>query len=115
MSRLTNTLAALALGVASSNASAVIIMSHDEWQLSTTGFANASPGAAQTFAQNIASYFTGGGTGSFYAYSTNFGLANASLSNAMTSAGHSWGSGTGISFDLPTLPLTNFWKKIWTL
>lgn len=79
----------------------IIVVNHDEWTLSNTGFAQATadPG---TFATNIASLMAGG-FGTFHAYSTNFGLTQSSLATAMTGAGHAWTTGTGITFDLPTL------------
>jgi hypothetical protein len=65
-----------------------IVVTNDEWTLSDTGFSGSNdPGQ---FAQNVAKWFTGGGTGNFLAYSTNFGLNGTSLATAMTSAGHSW-------------------------
>jgi len=67
------------------------------------GFTN-SPDAA-IYAQNIANIFADGGAGQFHAYSTNFSLTGSALANAMTSAGHAWSVGTGITFDLSTLLL----------
>ena len=68
-------------------ASGTIVLSHDEWSLSATGFSKA-PDAA-TFAQNMASWFTGGGAGHFLVYSENFSLAGASpLCPTLIGAGH---------------------------
>ena len=78
-----------------------IVVNHDEWTTSNTGFASA-PDAA-IFVDNVAKFFTGGGTGSFHAYSTNFSLTQNLLANAMTNAGHTFTVGTGITFDVPTL------------
>jgi hypothetical protein len=56
-----------------------IVISHDEWPLSRTGFDRA-PNAA-TFARNIAAWFlegTGRASGKFLVFSTNFGLSDVS-------------------------------------
>lgn len=66
-----------------------VLVMNDEWTLSNTGF-SANPANAAQFALNIAQWATGGGTGSFLAYSGNFGLTESSLANTMTGAGHSW-------------------------
>lgn len=79
-----------------------IVLSNDEWQLSETGFAF-TPSNAATFATNVASYFSGGGPGTFHAYSTNFGLTGPTLSATLSGAGHAYSTGTGITWDLPTL------------
>ncbi|MEO0868351.1 MAG: hypothetical protein AAFY17_07870, partial [Cyanobacteria bacterium J06642_11] len=76
-------------------------VNHDEWALSNTGFANAPD--AGTFTTNIANWFTGDQPGVFHAYSTNFGLTESALANALTDAGHTWTVGTDITLDLPTL------------
>lgn len=65
-----------------------IVVNNDEWALSNTGFKKAPD--AGTFSTNVASWFTGGGTGDFLVYSKNFGLTETSLSSAMTNAGNSW-------------------------
>jgi hypothetical protein len=78
-----------------------IVVANDEWTLSNTGFASAED--TDTFVLNVASWFTGGGAGTFHAYSTNFGLTQASLATTLTGGGHAWTTGTGITWDLPTL------------
>ncbi len=79
-----------------------IVVNNDEWTLSNTGFSNSSD--AGVFATNVAAWFLGGsGSGKFHAYSTNFGLTESNLATAMTNAGHTWSTGTGITFDLATL------------
>ena len=65
-----------------------IIVHHDEWPLSNTGFQQA-PTMTQ-YARNVAAFFTGGGPGRFLVRTTNFGLNNTDVSNAMTGAGHQW-------------------------
>jgi len=80
-----------------------IVVNHDEWTLSNFGFSVADGTNATNFATNIASFFTGGGTGSFLAYSSNFGLTEVSLNTAMTGAGHTWTVDTTISYDVLTL------------
>lgn len=80
----------------------MIVLANDEWTFTETGYSQAvsDPGV---FATNVASWFTGGATGNFLAYSTNFGLTGGSLATSMTSAGHNWTVSTGVSFDLATL------------
>ncbi|MGC9315964.1 MAG: lamin tail domain-containing protein [bacterium] len=78
-----------------------IVVSNDEWTLSNRGFEQA-PDTAK-FATNIAQWFAGGKPGKFHAYSSNFGLTQSSLANALKQAGHQWTVGTDIKFDLPTL------------
>lgn len=79
----------------------MIVVNHDEWTLSNAGFSN-SPDAG-IFADNVAQFFTGGGAGSFHAYSNNFGLTQSSLVSALTDAGHTYSVGSGIDFDVSTL------------
>jgi len=74
-----------------------IVVANDEWTLSNSGFSNAAGTA--TFVANLVSEFGP----RIHAYSTNFGLTGGSLATAMGSAGATFTSGTGISFDLPTL------------
>ncbi len=78
-----------------------IVVAHDEWTLSNTGFSNA-PGAGP-FVRNVADWFTGGQPGVFRAWSTNFGVTESSLAAALTSAGHTWSVSTAGVFDLATL------------
>lgn len=78
-----------------------IVVNHDEWTLSNTGF-SASPDAS-IFTNNVAQFFSGGGAGTFHAYSTNFGLTQTSLGTAFSTNGHTYSTGIGISFDLATL------------
>lgn len=78
-----------------------ILLMNDEWTLSDAGYSQ-SANAGQ-FALNIGNWATGGGTGNFLAYSTNFGLTGSNLSSTMIGAGNSWTVGTGVTFDLPTL------------
>jgi len=78
-----------------------IVVSHDEWTVSNTGFSLA-PDAA-VFVENVASWFTGGGSGSFLGYSVNFSLNQSSLAATLSGAGHSYLASTAVTFDLPTL------------
>lgn len=78
-----------------------IVVANDEWTLSNDGFV--SPNDAGAFAVNVANWFNGGSGGNFHAYSNNFGLTESSLATAMSAAGHTWTTGTAITFDLPTL------------
>lgn len=75
-----------------------IVVNNDEWTLSNTGYSNAPD--ADRFARNVASWFTGGGSGNFLAYSNNFGLTGSALANTMTNAGHSWTVSTAGTLNL---------------
>ena len=79
-----------------------IVVNHDDWTFRDVGFTNANPGAA-TFALNIASYFAGGGTGNFLAYSNNPGLTGSTLANTLTGAGHTWTASLSVPFTLANL------------
>ncbi len=81
-----------------------IVVDNDEWTLSNRGFFDPinDPGI---FANNVADWFTGGGTGVFHAYSTNFGLTEPRLALALTGGGHVFTAHPTVpyTFDLPTL------------
>ncbi len=63
-----------------------LVVSHDEWTLSPSGFSASA--TTQTFAENVADFFTGGASGNFLVYTGNFGLNNSSFTGALTAAGH---------------------------
>lgn len=93
-----------ALGLAGATAAlgqGRLIVANDEWTLSNHGFAQAP--ATGVFVDNITSFFAGGGSGSFLAYSQNFGLIDSALSQTMGGLGHAWTVSTAVPFDLPTL------------
>jgi len=75
-----------------------IVVANDEWTLSDTGYLNA-PDAGR-FAKNVASWFTGGGSGNFLAYTNNFGLTGTELANTMANAGHTWTVSTAGTLNL---------------
>lgn len=82
-----------AICLAASNASAgLIVVNHDEWTLSNTGFSR-SPDAS-VFVQNLVGEFGR----NLHAYSTNFGLTQSSLVNAMGDAGATYTTGTDFDF-----------------
>jgi hypothetical protein len=99
-SRFVGPLLAAALA-ATAQAQGRIVVAHDEWTLSNTGFAQAATTGA--FVQNVAAWFNGGQPGSFRAWSGNFGVTQTSLANAMTGAGHTWTVSSAGTFDLATL------------
>lgn len=78
-----------------------IVVAHDDWTLSNNGFISPSDGGV--FALNVASFFTGGGTGQFLVYTSNFGLNGTQLIATMTGAGHTWTRTTAVPFTLATL------------
>ena len=75
-----------------------IVVNNDEWTLSSTGYSNAPD--ADRFARNVASWFTGGGSGNFLAYTDNFGLTETPLANTMANAGHTWTVSTAGTLNL---------------
>jgi hypothetical protein len=79
---------AMVLAATSAHAAGRIVVAHDEWPLSESGF-DYSADAAQ-FARNIATFFTGGQPGRFLVYSPNWGLTGNSLATTMSNAGHEW-------------------------
>lgn len=93
-----------ALGLAGATAAlgqGRLIVANDEWTLSNHGFAQAP--ATSIFVDNVTSFFAGGGSGSFLAYSQNFGLTGSTLAQTVGGLGHGWTVSTAVSFDLPTL------------
>lgn len=79
-----------------------IVVSHDEWTLSNTGFTSAA--GTTTFVQNVCAWFTGGRQGSFLAYSSDpLAFAQSSVATAIRAANHTWTVSTSVTFDLPTL------------
>jgi hypothetical protein len=61
----------------------IIIVNHDEWTLSNSGFSNAGAANAATFVNNTANLFAGGLGGNFLIYSNNFGLTQSSFLNTL--------------------------------
>jgi hypothetical protein len=78
-----------------------IVLASDERPLTNLGFTNAPD--TTTFVDNLAAWFTDGQSGRFHAYSTSLGLLQSSLAQAMAEAGHTWTTGTDLSFDITTL------------
>ena len=65
-----------------------IVVNHDEWTFSSTGFGAAPAGATAAFAQNVGSWLNGGNPGNYLVYSGNFGLTFGGLVTAMAAGGH---------------------------
>lgn len=85
---------ALSFGMAQAT---TIVVNHDEWTLSDTGFASAAD--TGTFVSNLVAEFGP----DIHAYSNNFGFTGSSLGNAMTSAGANYSTGTGFAFTLANI------------
>lgn len=83
-------------GVTGANAGTIFV-SHDEWTLSNTGFANAAD--TGQFVSNLVGEF---GT-TIHAYTNNFGFTQSSLASAMSSAGATYTTGTGFAFNLANI------------
>lgn len=80
---------------------ATIVVNHDEWTLSNTGFSQAAD--TSTFVQNLVSEFGP----QIHAYSDNFSYNQSSLSNAMAAAGATYTSGTA-GFDFTVANLSGY-------
>ncbi|MCO4761706.1 MAG: thrombospondin type 3 repeat-containing protein, partial [Myxococcales bacterium] len=78
-----------------------IFVNNDEWTLTDHGF-NQAPDAAK-YIDNLARWFTGGGTGNFLAYSNNFGLNGAKLKQVMKELGHTYTVSTSVPFTVEQL------------
>lgn len=87
------------LTIAAAFAQGKIVVNNDEWTLSSTGYASA-PVDTDRFVRNVASWFTGGGSGNFLAYTNNFGLTDSQLANTMANAGHTWTVSTAGTLNL---------------
>ncbi|MFN0242191.1 MAG: hypothetical protein ACKVWV_04800 [Planctomycetota bacterium] len=77
-----------------------IVVVHDEFPLSNTGYAQAGV-MPDRFAKNVADWFTGGVPGDFLAYSINMGLTGSSLATSMS--GHTWTVSSSTTFTLAVL------------
>ncbi|MDD2764572.1 MAG: Ig-like domain-containing protein [Opitutaceae bacterium] len=84
-----------------------IIINHDEWTLTETGFAYSAD--AGKFARNLAHWITGGNPGRFLAYtncaagSVAEAFTGQSLRAAMEADGHTWETSSTIPFTLANL------------
>lgn len=73
------------------------MIAHDEWTTSTTGFqAPSDPGR---YVRNVTQWFGAGQPSRFLCYTSNFGLNNDSISDALTADGHTYDR-------LPNAPFT---------
>jgi len=82
-----------------------IVVNHDEWTLSNSGFTSAGAPNVSTFVQNLVEFLDTDGTagGNVLIYSSNFGLTETSFQTALTGAGYTSTTNTALSFDLATL------------
>ena len=96
--------AVAALTCLSSSAQGRIVVNHDEWTWTDTGFAAAGGSNAATFAQNVASFLDTDGTagGNVLVYSDNFGFG-ASFDTALAGAGYTATHSTVTPFTLANL------------
>lgn len=78
-----------------------IFVNNDEWTLSDTGFAEAPE--TGRFVANVTEWFTGGETGRFLAWSTNFGVTGGMLAATMDDLGHEWTVSTAVPFTAASL------------
>jgi hypothetical protein len=83
-----------------------IIVNHDEWTTSNTGYASAGAANAGTFVENVAAFMNvAGGPGNFLVYSANFSFNQSNFLATMAGAGHTVTQDTtgATPFNLPTL------------
>jgi len=80
----TLTIAAAIVSVASAAQAGRIVVNHDEWTLSNTGYSNAGAANADRFAKNVASFLVGGATGNILIGSPNFGLTQSSFLTSLS-------------------------------
>ncbi len=82
-----------------------IVVNHDEWTLSNSGFTSAGASNVSTFVQNLVEFLDTDGTagGNVLIYTSNFGLTGTSFQTALTGAGYTPTINTGLSFNLGTL------------
>ncbi|MBX9604417.1 MAG: PEP-CTERM sorting domain-containing protein [Bryobacteraceae bacterium] len=64
-----------------------IIVNHDEWTTSNTGFSQAGATSTGNFVRNVANLLTGG-SGDILIYSSNFSLNESQFLNTLTGAGY---------------------------
>ncbi|HXR44417.1 MAG TPA: hypothetical protein VN759_06395 [Pseudolysinimonas sp.] len=100
LQRLFATLSPLVL-CATAAAQGRIVVAHDDWTLTNSGFASAP--ATGKFVRNVADWFTGGQPGTFRAWSNNAAFTGSQLAQALTGDGHTWTVSTAGTFDLATL------------
>ncbi|MCA0374223.1 MAG: PEP-CTERM sorting domain-containing protein [Gemmatimonadetes bacterium] len=67
-----------------------IFVNHDEWTLSGTGIAQAGGANVTQFTRNVASWLTGGLSGSVLIASGNFGFPPASVATDLSTGGYSF-------------------------
>ena len=89
-------------GFSQQSAVGTIVLSNDDWVLSDTAFAGL-PVDTAALATNLANLLTGGPSGTIHAYSDFFAFTGAQLASTLSSAGYTYTTGTGISFDLATI------------
>lgn len=80
----------LTTAAASAEAQGRILVNHDEWTLSGTGIGQAGAANVTNYTRNLASWLTGGMTGSVLIASGNFGFPAGSISSDLNSGGYSF-------------------------
>jgi len=87
--------------VASESPAGRVVVAHDEWTLSNTGFT--SPSDPGIFALNVVAFLTGRQSANILVYSSNFGVTQAMFLNTLGGAGHAVTVSTAVPFTLPSL------------
>lgn len=77
-------LAAILASAAGAANAGRIVVNHDEWTLSNTGYSNAGAANADRFAKNVANFLTGGATGNILVATGNFGLTQSSFLTSLS-------------------------------
>jgi len=79
----------------------IIIVCHDEYIISDSGFSSAP--STKNFVLNITKSFAKGKKGNFLVYSSDFGLVQKTLAKTITEAGHNWIVNNNEDFSLSNL------------
>lgn len=80
----------LTSAAATAEAQGRILVNHDEWTLSATGIAQAGAANVTNFTRNLASWLTGGTSGSVLIASGNFGFPAGSIGADLSSGGYTF-------------------------
>lgn len=82
-----------------------IVVNHDEWTTSNTGYSQAPAGSANAFVTNVASFLTAGAGTNILVYSNNFSLTQSNFLSTLTTAGYTVTSQTTpfATFDLASI------------
>jgi len=96
--------AIILFGVGSAYAGRIIV-NHDEWTFSSTGYSSAGAANADQFAANVLDFLSNGAGTDVLVYSDNTLLTNTDFDNSANAAGYTLTKGTASPFTLANLSL----------